>query len=1378
MKKYLFKTLLAIIAVSTIPILLGGIFTVFFRWNFFTSFSIGVWLVLPCAAVIVVRHMNRLKRELTQSENILSSLPLRIFVFDQAGHVLRSYNNDSEYSAKKNITEISKISDLPFDAGELDMVWRDVLDTFRSGIEKSRILSSEKRRFTCKILDRSFFNRAAVLYCSWDATPFYDAKSIQEQQERNYSTLYDAMAAGCIMTRPSGIVMRINRAGAEFLGIDRDSAVDVQCTQIFDPIFADGEFSLTEIFERLDNGGVHYEFHHGVSLMLRNGGKRPISFKAEVVRSKTGEAEIFLLLFKDCFSLEAERKAAKEKEAVLALALSLNEGGFFRVNPVTREVRCENGGDILWPQKDGRLIPASVWVHGSDRKFFEETRERLLSGEDKIWDCEYRSEYFGHTVWYRIRAILAHEDDDGQWIAASIQNISSLRESILSRDENAFMLRMIMKSLPCIFFIKDASNDYRYVMYSDKGYEIFGSSPETVIGKTDLEAFGMNDVSKTFREQDRAANNSNKATEGHSDVPDRSGKLRHFHTIEAAYPTGDGRKLIFGICFDETAENAMQKEMAQMQGFYRELLDRLPVAFLLKDADHDFRYVIWNRLLEQHTGYSAQQVIGKTDAEIEPYPGMRETFMKSDEKALNAGSPLEFEQCLPTASGKQYAYHVYKMMIRSGDRRYIVETGLDISKEKELAGEQSAAILRMNEQIANASIVNACLRRLTREHDFTLAVKNLLQSIACGMDADRCAIFTCSGNPLIAECKFEWVRNGIPPHKHKKELNLAAFPEWSKALNNHHVVKIDLRDTHDTNISERSLDFCKEESIQALLLCGFYMNDDLQGAICIDIVNGDHVFSESDIRLLSDTVSIFQLAQQRQHIIDEIVENAALQKKILDTIKFPVLLINTDFSVSHANPAALKMMNHTLEEALQRPCHETLCHHDAPLNNCSIRQCLKNGKDVTIDAVVNGVTYEINATPMFHHGKIVQVLESFIDMTEVNRSKELLRRTAVDARNAANAKSRFLATMSHELRTPLNSVIGFSEMLKLGGMSDTEKREAVESIYLSGKVLLQLINDVLDLSKLEAGRMQIVPEKTDLIAMLDEQRRIFEIRLRENRLTGTIDCPETLPYLYLDGLRIRQILLNLIGNAVKFTHKGGVTVSVVFSQEDTEYGKLVIMIRDTGIAPEYLDKVFEPFVQQEFNSSKERKQGTGLGLPICKRLVEQMGGTLTVQSVEGRGSCFTVNLPHIRCEKRNMETKKKSETIEIAEVHAKVLLVDDMQLNLKVLEHMTRKLGVETALASNGETALKLIPTFRPDIILTDVWMSEMNGDQLAKEIRKKNEWKHIVVIATTADTEFGNSEKSRLFDDILLKPIALENLQKILSRWIGGKRITGEHGK
>ena len=421
-----------------------------------------------------------------------------------------------------------------------------------------------------------------------------------------------------------------------------------------------------------------------------------------------------------------------------------------------------------------------------------------------------------------------------------------------------------------------------------------------------------------------------------------------------------------------------------------------------------------------------------------------------------------------------------------------------------------------------------------------------------------------------------------------------------------------------------------------------------------------------------------------------------------------------------------------------------------------------------------GMAYEGEMHPLAERDfNFIRYAAHFIElMIHRERTHSELLQALNQAQTAEKAKSFFIASVSHEIRTPLNAIIGFSELLQSDSVTPDDRKDYLRSIQFAGTSLLQIINDVLDLSKLEADRMEITQETTNFMTLAFETLKIFKHRADEKRLS-LISKVYTMPLLELDRLRVRQILFNLLGNAVKFTQTGKVTLMASFQPDNAETGTLTFAVCDTGIgiSEEGLAQLAKPYVQvSRIRSEDAVINGTGMGLAISKQLVEKMGGKLLMTSELGKGSCFEVVIPGVRVstdEETSQESALEGKITESGE-HCSVLLVDDVPLNLKVLGAMCRKLGVAVVdTASSGPEALLKLANGKYDLVLTDMWMPGMSGAELACTIRANEKFATLPIIAVTADIEAKDNFDMTCFSGVLQKPVTLEKVRLIIENFI-----------
>ncbi|MGC9528293.1 MAG: ATP-binding protein [Limnospira sp.] len=452
--------------------------------------------------------------------------------------------------------------------------------------------------------------------------------------------------------------------------------------------------------------------------------------------------------------------------------------------------------------------------------------------------------------------------------------------------------------------------------------------------------------------------------------------------------------------------------------------------------------------------------------------------------------------------------------------------------------------------------------------------------------------------------------------------------------------------------------------------------------------------------------------------------------------------------------------------------------------------------DLEIQVTDKVVPIEVWTTPIyddFH--QVVYAIAAFQDITQRKQAERVLadynrtleatvkRRTqelaeAKEKAEVANlAKSAFIANMSHELRTPLNAIIGFSQIMNNADDLSPEYRDNIRIIYRSGEYLLALINHILDMSKIEAGKMTFNPKSFDLYRLLEEIEELFKLRSRDRGLRLNFERADDVPqYVQTDELKLREVLINLLGNALKFTRTGGifVRVSTVSTPEsETQTQTLLFEIEDTGVGidQEEIGRLFEPFSQTQ--SGKQVQEGTGLGLAISRKFVQLMGGEIRIKSRVGVGTIFDFDIEVKWVEKTDVETSAPSRrvvTLEPNQPRYKILIVDDNSINRKLLVKLLNPLGFELKEAADGKEAIAIWEDWQPHLIWMDMRMPVMDGYEATRHIKRNSNGRETAIIAITASVLQENKNKilAAGCDDLVRKPFREGVIFEILEKYLG----------
>ena len=439
------------------------------------------------------------------------------------------------------------------------------------------------------------------------------------------------------------------------------------------------------------------------------------------------------------------------------------------------------------------------------------------------------------------------------------------------------------------------------------------------------------------------------------------------------------------------------------------------------------------------------------------------------------------------------------------------------------------------------------------------------------------------------------------------------------------------------------------------------------------------------------------------------------------------------------------------------------------LSSCVMLLCASVLTKVLMHKLTDPLQKVTDAAQRFGGGDLSVRVEGVEGEGEVADLARTFNTMAENIQMNDNSRGQFMGNIAHELRTPMTTIKGFIDGILDGTIPPEMQNHYLQLVSEETGRLARLIQNMLDLSKLEADQMKIEPIPTDFRELGEEVMKVFQYRAGEQQIELRIDMPP-LPEMELDKLRIRQVLFNLIGNAVKFTNEGSVTLKAECQPNGDGTCEFTFMVIDTGpgIAPEDQAKLMKPFVQlSRIRGTDANNNGTGLGLTISKRLIEKMKGSLWLKSEPGKGSVFGASLHRIRISNdatisENSQTAEFSCTAEAATLS--ILIVDDVALNLKVMKALCRKAGIENIeTALSGKEALTMLEKQSFDLVLTDMWMPEMTGAVLAEKIRSDKRFRNIPILAVTADVEAKDNFPLENFNGVLLKPVTIEKVHKMM---------------
>ena len=963
------------------------------------------------------------------------------------------------------------------------------------------------------------------------------------------------------------------------------------------------------------------------------------------------------------------------------------------------------------------------------QKYFDDDLEVFNSGRPKLDVIEQINTCAGKLKW-------VHTDKypvfgiDGELVGlvAFTQDITlrKMTEDALLKSET--QLRTLVQTIPDLMWLKD--NNGVYLQCNTMFEHFFGARETDILGKTDYD-FIDKDLADFFRDHDRKAMAAGKPTTNEEWITFADdGHRAYLETIKTPMYESDGKLIgILGIGRDITDRKMAEDALSSSEVRLRTLLQTSPDLILIKDTRGV--YLGCNSMCERYFGAIEADIIGKTDYDFVDKE-LADSFCENDHKAMEAGRPTRNAEWITFADDGHSAYlDTIKAPLYDSNGTLIGMMGIgrDISEHKKA------------EDALKAS-----------EEKYRTIFENV--------------------QDVFYQTDLAGIITEISP-------SIKYFSEFSRD---------EIIDTPVYNLYYNLDD-------RKILLDAIIENGELRDYVLrIKTKTGKIKFVSVNARLISDSEGsphhidgALRDITDRKHAESELLEREIQYRNLANSGLALIWTSGTDKLCNYFNEPWLTFTGRTLEQELGNGWAEGV-HYD------DLDRCLKTYIDAFDNREALIMEYRLrNASGDYRwiedlgvpnyksDGEFIGYLGHCFDITEQKSLEYELMKAKNKAEESDRLKSAFLANMSHEIRTPLNSIVGFSSILKEKLTGQNLYTEYLDNILLSSKILINLISDILDLSKVEAGKMVIDLQPVNLNSIVDEIQTVFRMKATEKGLLLNVKVYENIPgSLITDERYLRQILFNLIGNAVKFTHKGSINLEVRIIPSDIECCKidLKFIIKDTGIGipTEQLNSIFEPFIQAS-KKDRNRYGGTGLGLSITKRLIELLGGTISVVSEIDKGSEFSFCLFNVEIgsilydEFKNIETNQTP--LEIKFRNPVLLLVEDILSNRDVVKAYLESLNITIIEAENGEECLSAIQKQRPDLILMDMQMPVMDGYTAINIIKSDDSLKNIPIIALTASgmKQQKNNIKN-IADDFLIKPIYKDKLILKLMKYLTYENI------
>jgi two-component system sensor histidine kinase/response regulator len=825
---------------------------------------------------------------------------------------------------------------------------------------------------------------------------------------------------------------------------------------------------------------------------------------------------------------------------------------------------------------------------------------------------------------------------------------------------------------------------------------------------------------------------------------------------------------------DITQRKATEAALNYEQQVLQSLIESIPDLIFFKDKEGIYR--LCNEAYQSSVGKTSEEIIGKGDFDI--FPAETATvFHQQDLTVLEQKHSLRIEEWISLKGRELQFVETVKtpVITETGELQGVIGISRDITDRHQK--EES-----LKKQAERDSLLSSIARDLI-EKDLEVAINLILEKIGQFIDCDRSYIIDYSPCRQYISMTHEWcnpaITRVIDDHKN---IPLANFPwiseqlETGETLNIPNVEKL----PSEAQLERENLE---TNQVRSLLIVPMMNVNQIVGYIGLNRVNRWGEWLTEDINLLKLIGKFLAIAQSRHQA--ELVSQQAQARfaGILDSANEAILAIDEDRHIQLFNHAAESVFGYSASEIIGQSFEQLLVNPESCLDQ----------ENPTLDHPISlrrqdrsEFLAEVSLSQSQLAGKTLYTA-IVRNITEQKQAEKALKE-AKEAADAANrAKSEFLASMSHELRTPLNAIIGFSQILNRDPAL-TQQKQTLDIINRSGEHLLELINDILEMSKIEAGRTTLNKNNFDFYRLLDNLEAMLALKAGTKNLQLIFErAPDVPQYLQTDEGKLRQVLINLLSNAIKFTEQGGVILRVRTNPRQWPTNptlnrpfSLTFEVEDTGpgINSGEIDQLFAPFGQTE--TGRNSQQGTGLGLPISQKFVQLMEGEIQVKTVLGKGSVFSFDIQVNLADKTLIASPyltAKVMGLEPDQPTYRILAVDDRRESRLLLVKLLGDIGFDVREASNGEEAIAVWESWQPHLIWMDMRMPVMDGYEATKRIKSTLQGQATVIIALTASAfeEDRHLVLSAGCDDFLRKPFREEVLWEKISHHLGVRYLYGE---
>jgi two-component system, sensor histidine kinase and response regulator len=1018
------------------------------------------------------------------------------------------------------------------------------------------------------------------------------------------------------------------------------------------------------------------------------------------------------------------------EEAIVGIFQTTPDGRLLSVNPALARIYGYDSPEEM--QANPHDIGCETYVDPGRREEFK----RLIDLQGVVEGFEYQVyRKDGTKIWISENA-RAVRDPRGAvlYYVGTVEDFTERMRAEKELEEQRAFLRQVIDISPNLIFVKDRAG--RYTLINQALADVYGMPVEEIIGKTDLDISLNREEAAAFRRDDLEVLDSMKEKV----IPEESntdsqGRVHWLQAVKRPLIDANGKaSLLLGVATDITERKQAQELLTYEHSLLRTLIDNVPDWIFVKDTES--RFLVVNAALARQVGASRpEDLLGKTDFDFHNID-LAQSYRDDEVAIMRSGVPkIGYEEPFRAADGRERWSHSTKAPLRNqhGVVVGMVGMGHDITLRKETEA------------------------ALAQE-------RNLLRTLIDNMP-DPIYVKDSEGRFLVANPEVARVMGIRSPEELLGKTDFDFYPAdlAQRYLNDETAIM-----QSGQPLINREEPSPTTEGRERWMLTTKVPLRDRSGDVVGLVGMGHDITSRKEMEAA--------LAQERN-----------LLRTLIALIPDYIYIKDVQCRFIVANRALAQLVGaKTPEELLGKTDSDFFPKELAEDFFRDEQAMMKSGEallsqeEPSVDAAGTPKWTLTTKVPLRDtNGQVSGIVGIGRDITQRKREEGELLRAKEAAEVASRAKSEFLANMSHEIRTPLNGIVGMTD-LALETELTPEQREYLDTVKLSADALLTVINDVLDFSKIEAGKIDLEVTDFDLRDTLEATLKTLAVRADEKGLELLCEiAPEVPEVVRGDFSRLRQIVVNLVGNAIKFTEVGEVALKVQVEAQDGADRLLHFAVSDTGIgiAADKQNLIFDPFAQAD-NSTTRKYGGTGLGLTISTRLVEMMGGKIWVESEPGKGATF-----HFTVRLGASDKPIEAGTMAPPELlrGVKVLVVDDNRTNRRILEGMLKRWEMKVTQVEGGAEALAQLSAAREagepyTLILTDMHMPKMDGFELVEQIRQRPELSAATIMMLTSAGHRGDAARCQELGvaAYLLKPIRQSELREAIARVLGAREHTG----